>query len=1080
VRTPAYTPELKPVPGGAESALFQIFARFMQAVINRLNKAPGKNLLAFLDAMGISLIPPQPARAPVVFQPVPRAANGQIPAGAQLGAKVAGQSAPLSFETENPIAMAAARLVQVAVVWPTEDRYADYSSAAAGSRSFELYSGLQPIPHAIYLANNVLFAFNGQTRIQLSFELAVPASSPLSVAWEFWDGQVWRPFAAFDASLDANPSVDGTDGFTRSGVITLHAECGKSAQTTVQGIQAYWLRGRLTQPLPPDQTQVLPQVQRIRAALLLDHSLPAGASCAALPKGTGLQFDAAFCGTQKLDLSKTFFPFDKQPQTGNVFYFTNQESFSKPSATVTVALTTSKISQQPDPGNWASALVPRVDWEYWNGTQWATLIPDSDPGNATQEFLQTDTVSFVSFKVPADLVSTKVNKQDGLWMRARLTSLTPQGISSTTPAPPNYGGIRIITYLGPKRDGSSGTERFSFNVTEIVPPALDSPCLGYVYSSPWSTLDQCLTYNDFQWQNHTHDVRWPGNSFFVFSPTADTTPSLYLGFDQPLPNDYVSFYFDIDESAPPTIPLIWEGWDGSQWQTLQPVDETQGLSLPGMVAFIAPAVSARPQVTFTQAKASQVLTLSASDAARFQANDLIVVAQGTNSELALVQDIQGPVVLLQAPLAGSYTTGTATLAALPRFGASLDWVRARLKEDGAPSQSQVNGIYLNAVWATQRRTNLNETVGAGSGQPMQILTLNQIPVLPGERIEVRELSGAIAQVQAPILRDELFAIGFSDDDIRIVRDPRSGAVTEVWVRWQEQPNLYFSGPDDRHYMMERATGRLIFGDGVNHGMLLPVAAPVTATQYQSGGGRIGNVLPGTVTQLLTGVLAQSVSNPRAGEGGADGETIDEVALRGPNTFRHLRRALAAIDYETLSFEASPAVAAVRVLPTTAANGLPEPGFVTVIIVPHSQDALPQPSFDLRQTVHDYLTLRAPATVPSPRISVIGPTYLLVGVYAAIVPREEDEAGAVESAAVGALQSFLNPVNGGPYGKGWPFGRGVFLSDVAAILDALNGVDYVRQLELIVDNAPVGDQVTVPPNRILAAGPIQIVTLPAAG
>lgn len=1047
----------------------------MQAVITRLNKAPGKNLLAFLDTMGISLIPPEPARAPVVFQPVPRAANGQVPAGAQLGAKVAGQAAPLSFETENAIAMAAAKLVQVAVVWPSEDRYADYSSAAAGGRSFGLYTGLQQIPHAIYLASNTLFAFNGQTRIQLSFELAVPASSALSVAWEFWDGQVWRPFAPFDPSLDASPSVDGTDGFTRSGVITLHAECGKSAQTTVQGIQAFWLRGRLTQPLPPDPTQVLPQVQRIRAALLLDHSLPPGVSCSALPKGAGLPFDAAFSGTQKLDLSKTFFPFDKQPQTGNVFYFTNQEAFSKPFATVTVSLATAKISQQPDPANWALALTPAVDWEYWNGTQWALLIPDS--GIATQEFLQTGTITF---QVPSDLVSVKVNKQDGLWMRARLTGLTPQQITDKNNPPSNYGGIRIITYLGPTPGGNPhDTTPFSFNVIEIVPPALDTPCLGYVYSSPWTVLDQCLTYNDFQWQNHTHDVRWPGTSFLLFSTTSDTTPSLYLGFDQPLPNDYVSLYLDIDETTPPATPLVWEGWDGTQWQPLQPVDETRGLSLPGMVAFVAPAVVPRPQVSFISANASQVVTTSAQDAARFQANDVIVVAQGTNSELALVQDVQGPELLLQAPLAGTYTTGTATLAALPRFGVSLDWVRARLKEDGAPSASQVNGIYMNAVWAVQRRSNSNEALGAGSGQANQTLTLNQIPVLPGERIEVRELSGARASVELPILTADLLAKGFTNDDIRVVNDQRTGAVTEVWVRWKEQPNLYFSGPDDRHYMTERATGRLIFGDGINRGMLLPVAALVTATQYQSGGGAIGNVRPGAISQLLTGVLAQSVSNPRAGEGGADGETIDEVAFRGPDNFRHLGRALAAIDYESLSFEASPAVAAVRVLPTTAANGLPEAGFVNIIIVPHSQDALPQPSFDLRKTVHDYLAQRAPATVPSDRISVVGPTYLLVGVYAAIVPRESDEAGTVESAAVATLQTFLNPVNGGPDGKGWPFGRGVFLSDIAAILDALQGVDYVRQLELIVDNAPVGDQVTVPPNRILAAGTIQIVMLPAA-
>ena len=130
-RRPAYTPELIPAPGGAESALFQIFSRDMQTTIGRLNKAPGKNFLAFLDTMGISLIPPQAARAPVVFKPVLRAANGHVPAGAQLGANVPNAKGPLTFETENAIAMAAANLVQIVAVLPDQDQYSDYSASVS-------------------------------------------------------------------------------------------------------------------------------------------------------------------------------------------------------------------------------------------------------------------------------------------------------------------------------------------------------------------------------------------------------------------------------------------------------------------------------------------------------------------------------------------------------------------------------------------------------------------------------------------------------------------------------------------------------------------------------------------------------------------------------------------------------------------------------------------------------------------------------------------------------------------------------------------------------------------------------------
>src|SRR5258708_4918843 len=52
---------------GARSALIEIFGRFAELIIERLNQVPGKNLLAFLDLIGASLLPPQPARVPLTF-----------------------------------------------------------------------------------------------------------------------------------------------------------------------------------------------------------------------------------------------------------------------------------------------------------------------------------------------------------------------------------------------------------------------------------------------------------------------------------------------------------------------------------------------------------------------------------------------------------------------------------------------------------------------------------------------------------------------------------------------------------------------------------------------------------------------------------------------------------------------------------------------------------------------------------------------------------------------------------------------------------------------------------------------------
>jgi hypothetical protein len=133
---PAWTPELAPSKGEPAYALYQIFSRFMQSSIGRLNQAPDKNLLAFLDTFGVEQIPPQPSRAPVVFMNVPNSADAVIPARTRLSARLTTQTTPLIFETEQDGAMAAARLTDVVTVWPARDSYTAHSGSVAGKRTF--------------------------------------------------------------------------------------------------------------------------------------------------------------------------------------------------------------------------------------------------------------------------------------------------------------------------------------------------------------------------------------------------------------------------------------------------------------------------------------------------------------------------------------------------------------------------------------------------------------------------------------------------------------------------------------------------------------------------------------------------------------------------------------------------------------------------------------------------------------------------------------------------------------------------------------------------------------------------------
>ena len=47
-----------------------------------------------------------------------------------------------------------------------------------------------------------------------------------------------------------------------------------------------------------------------------------------------------------------------------------------------------------------------------------------------------------------------------------------------------------------------------------------------------------------------------------------------------------------------------------------------------------------------------------------------------------------------------------------------------------------------------------------------------------------------------------------------------------------------------------------------------------------------------------------------------------------------------------------------------------------------------------------------------------------------------------------MVNFFDPYVGGPDGKGWPFGRGVYASEIYAILSRLPVVDYVEGIQIV--------------------------------
>ena len=165
---------------------------------------------------------------------------------------------------------------------------------------------------------------------------------------------------------------------------------------------------------------------------------------------------------------------------------------------------------------------------------------------------------------------------------------------------------------------------------------------------------------------------------------------------------------------------------------------------------------------------------------------------------------------------------------------------------------------------------------------------------------------------------------------------------------------------------------------------------------------------------------------------------------------------------------------VRAIATRNATGQTIPGWVTLVIIPQSEEARPWPSFGLRQQVLAYIESRAPADiVAANQIYITGPDYVSIDVRATITPKLVSEAGVVEKRARQALEDFLHPLRGGPDRNGWAPGRDAYLSDVAAVLERVEGIDYVKDLALLVNGALQNEQVTIADDRVVVAGKIRL-------
>jgi predicted phage baseplate assembly protein len=360
------------------------------------------------------------------------------------------------------------------------------------------------------------------------------------------------------------------------------------------------------------------------------------------------------------------------------------------------------------------------------------------------------------------------------------------------------------------------------------------------------------------------------------------------------------------------------------------------------------------------------------------------------------------------------------------------------------SSPEIMALSIRTIGGTVPASNSTqvpmEILGRSDGSPGQKFTLAHSPILQlseGEGVLIGELNA----------------------------DPTDFS---NWVEWKRVEDFSQSGPDDRCFVCDPVAGEILFGPQIEqndgkpprrYGALPPSRHTVAISNYRIGGGTNGNVRERRIAFLKADLpYIREVFNPRPAIGGRDRENLDRAKMRAIEILKIRDRAVTIEDYEHLARRASSAVGrakCIQPLGIRANDNTPQPGRVRVLLIPALSDSItvPRPA-DLRvpirikQTVTEFLRERSLITVS---LDVAEPEYIYVSVHLALVTDPKHQPETVARRVQECMNKFLHPLTVGFDGTGWPFGRGLTLSDLYATVGEVPGVAFLTDAKIYMSS-----------------------------
>ncbi|MCL9812058.1 putative baseplate assembly protein [Natranaeroarchaeum aerophilus] len=522
----------------------------------------------------------------------------------------------------------------------------------------------------------------------------------------------------------------------------------------------------------------------------------------------------------------------------------------------------------------------------------------------------------------------------------------------------------------------------------------------------------------------------PTKPLVPFTELPESVQTLYVGFDDPLENGPLSLFFATDDHIYPRSfdpGVQWEyctNPSAFEWEKLDFDDGTDGLTERGTVEFTVPT----PTEPFEM----------------FGRKQHWIRARVTSDQF-VVED-------------------SPTLTDEPVDDRTDDAGRSC----GLPT---LEGIFMNTAWAYNTVTVTDEVLGSSDCSHEQSFVCSQAPII--------DLALWVDEFETLSAGERRRLCERRPERVNEEYDSR-GELEGFWVQWDAVEDFLDSGPQDRHFVVDRTLGTIQFGGGDN-GRIPPRGVDNVKVTYTTGGGNDGNVDAGTVTDLKSSIsMVESVTNPLPAEGGADVESTETLVERTSTRLKHRNRAVTANDYEALAKASFPELA--RVSCRSSHDAAPR---VTVLIVPDSKREKPVPQRELKHRVRETLGQHAPARFvvdDDAFLIVSGPGYAELSVDVTVRAASVRSISALKNRIETTLDEYLHPLAGN-HADGWPFGVLPDTASLTAVIDDLKMVGAIPRLDATVEIGETehvvtesGAQTRLPEDTLVCSGRHEITVI----